>query len=517
MRSKSTQILVVGAGPAGLTAACELARSGRAVRIVDAAAGPVDTPRAILVWPPTLRILDGLGLGEPARAAGALLRRAVFYSAGRAVAPLDLTAGGAPLVLAQPVVEQLLRAALARHAVAVQYGARVTDVRQDIDSLSVRLSTPRGDETIEDAGWLLAADGMGSTIRRALGVPYAGLALPGAYVLGEGSLDGDIDRGAAHYYTGSAGIAGVIPLPGGLFRVSGAMPVAWGEPSVELIQRLLDERTPGRLSFSGPTWLTRFQTHRRLAATFRAGRVFLVGDAAHAIPPLGGQGLNLAMQDAHNLAWRLAAVASGRARAELLDGYDRERRSAARTAVRTAELSVRMWGAHAAAVRTVRDGAISALRAGGMLNRVYEPLYSAQRLRYPAGPEVAVSPAHLCALRARVLAVNGNGMRLSDRLNDAAYRGEGAAEQRMILLTVYASRTPELVRAAAKCAAEHPALVVHRDVPAEDLADRAGEPSAPHCRHPGYYLIRPDRIVAAHEHDLGLLTARSILASIATA
>lgn len=514
MRNKSTQILVVGAGPAGLTAACELARRGRPVRIVDAAAGPSDAPRAVLVWPPTLRILDGLELGAAARAAGSLLRRAVFYSSGRAVAPLDLTAGGAPLVLAQPAIEQLLRAALARHGVAVEYGARVTEVRQDTDSVGALLSSPSGEQTRVEAGWLIAADGMGSLIRRDLGVPYAGVALPGAYVLGEGSLDGDIDPGAAHYYTGGVGIAGVIPLPGGRFRVAGVMPPASGEPSVELIQRLLDERTPGRLRFSDPTWLTRFQTHRRLASTFRAGRVFLLGDAAHAIAPLGGQGLNLAMQDANNLAWRLAAVDAGQARADLLEGYDRERRSATRTAVRTAELSVRMWGARGAATRLVRDAAISALRAGGMLNRVYEPLYSAQRLRYPAGPEVSVSPSNPCSVRARVLAVDGNGMRLSDRLNDATYRGVGPAEQRMILVTVYASRMPELVRAASGCAAEHPALVVHLDIPEELLTERPRETPAPHCRQPGYYLIRPDRIVAAHGHGSDLSAALTTLASL---
>lgn len=515
MSHQDTQFLVVGAGPAGLTAACELARRGARVRIVDALAEPSALSRAILLWPPTLRILDGLGLRAQAAAAGAPLLRAVFHSAGRAVASLDLTSRGAPLVLPQPETERLLTEALARLGVAVEYGTRLTEVQQTGDRVRARLLDRAGARSTIEARWLIGADGMYSTVRRSLEIPFPGVTQSVRYLLAEGRLAGETDPLAAHYYAGPAGITSVIPLPDDRFRISGVVPAQGEERGADLVQWLLDERGPGGLRFTEPSWLTEFQVHRRLADRFRDGRVFLVGDAAHVNPPLGGQGLNLGVQDAHNLGWKLAAVESGRAGRGLLESYEAERRHAAREAVRIAYISLRIWARTAAPTRRARDAAFGALRISGLLDPVYEPVYSERRLRYPAGPAVGVPAAGPCAIRARIHCLDGNGMRLSDLLDAVAYGAFDPTEDRMILLTVFAEQLPRLAQSAADCAAHYPSWVVHRDASGEVVARSAGGNSpGPRCRRPGFYLIRPDRIVAAHGHGSDLSSVRTLLHAV---
>jgi 2-polyprenyl-6-methoxyphenol hydroxylase-like FAD-dependent oxidoreductase len=515
MSHKLTQVLVSGAGPTGLITACELARRGVSVRVIEARPTPSAVPRAVLLWPPALRALDALGLGAAARAAGKPLARAVFHSDGRTVAPLDLAAHDAPLVLPQAETERLLTGLLRRSGVEVERGVRLAGLRQRDTTVSVRLCHAGGGESQAEARWLVGADGLRSAVRSGIGTPYPGVDFPTRYLLAEGALNGAAaDRVDAHYYVSDAGIVGIIPLPGGRFRVSGGLPADAGALSERLVQRLLDERGPGGLSFGGASWLGEFAVHQRLADRFRVGRVFLAGEAAHVSPPLGGQGLTLGAEDARNLAWKLAEVIEQRADETLLDGYESERRAAAGRAVREARLNLRLWSLSDRRARAARDTALRLLHAAGLLGAVYEPFYSGRRLRHRPGTAVAASAGDPCSARARVLSRDGDGMRLSrglHRLVVGADAGEAARETRMMLLTVFADFAPGLASGAARLAAEWPALLVHRQVPAAAMPPRT---DGPRCREPGYYLVRPDDIVAVHRHGADLSAVAALLRSL---
>ncbi len=381
MSDQSTHVLVVGAGPAGLTAGCELARRGARVTVLEALARPSQAAKALLVWPAALRIAGSFGLGARARAQGADLRRAVFHSNGRPLASLDLAAaGGPPLLLAQRDTERLLAEALAGWGAPVRRGARLIGFSQDADRVIARVEQPDGGVRTVRADWLVGADGMDSTVRSCLGVRFPGSSPAGRFLLAEGRLDGPgLDPGGAHYYTGPHGVLGVIPLPGGGYRASGALPPRTGRLGPEVVQRLLDEQGPGGLRFTEPSWLSSFALHRRLADRLRVGRVFLVGDAAHVCPPLGGHGLNLGMQDARDLAARLAAVAVDGADPRLLDGYARRRRAEARRVLRAVAISTRMWTLTGAGARAARDAALGALEFAGLFDTLYGPLFTGRR------------------------------------------------------------------------------------------------------------------------------------------
>ncbi|MFD0488996.1 FAD-dependent oxidoreductase [Saccharopolyspora spinosporotrichia] len=327
-------VLVVGAGPCGLAVAAELRRLGVQVTIVDSEPVAGTGSRAILLWPPVLEVLDELGVGATARETG-LQPQALSYhlGTGRTVR-VGLGAENAPLLLPQERTSALLEQALVRYGGAVERGIRITKVVQHDDSVAASALHPDGTTTDFEADWLIAADGLRSQVREQLGVPFEGEQLPTTFLLAEGRLEGDIGRDSIHYFLGETGVVLVAPLPGGEFRISGAIPEGT-QVSTAQVQRLLDERGPGGLRVGELRALSTFVSHERAAGTLHTGRAFLLGDAAHVHSAIGGQGLNLGIQDARNLAWKLAGVVHGRFAPVVLRSYEAERRVAIRQTLAT--------------------------------------------------------------------------------------------------------------------------------------------------------------------------------------
>lgn len=471
---KKTPLVIVGAGPCGLAAACGLWRRGIQATVLDAAPEPGSGSRAILLWPPVLDILNELEVLPEAERLGYRPRALCYHTSRTRTIRLPLDAVNGPLVLRQDRTSRLLEAALHKLGGRVERPVRVTEVVAEKDGVRVKADGPDGAKLSFEADWLIGADGAHSTVRKQLGIEFPGTEFSRLFALAEGQLEGELDREDAHYYVTPAGVLVLIALPGGEVRVSGAL--GEGEQlSLEAVQRLLDLRGPGRLRLSEPSLLTTFTAPHRIAASMRAGRCFLVGDAAHVHSPAGGQGLSLGMQDVRNLVWKLAGVINGRFAPAILASYDLERRAAAQQAVSAIHQLTRQTLFPPMALR-VRNAVLNLLHRAGRLQQILLPSLSGQRIHYPdvlfGEP---LSPGRSKRRRRTEPPAAGT------QAPPWAPKVEGPGLDGFRLLTL-GPPDSELAQRAGKLVGSRPSLAEHRH-----LAGESG----------GFLLLRPDGYVAA--------------------
>ncbi|MER6101771.1 FAD-dependent monooxygenase [Streptomyces sp. NPDC001832] len=378
-------VLVVGAGPSGLTAAVELTRRGVPVRCVDRAEGPSTSTKALGVWPRTLELLRRMGAEEEIRRRVLPQRAMRYYSDGRVIADLRFRDPDVqPVCLPQPDVESMLRDALAEAGGQIEWGTELAGFQQDGPAVKAVLRDRDGTERTEEFSWVVGADGARSRVREHLDIGFEGATHELSFVVADIDLDGPLEPDVTHYFCSPRGILVTCGLPSGRFRVFTSAPPGLKRDDVDLavVQQLVDERGPGGIELRDPDWISVFAVHSRHADRTREGRVFLLGDAAHIHSPAGGQGLNIGMADAHNLAWKLALCWNGLSDTALLDSFERERGQTARAAIKQADVQTRIWLLNKPHHVALRDNALRVASALRLFHLDYLPWLAGQRTVY---------------------------------------------------------------------------------------------------------------------------------------
>ncbi|MFW3171689.1 FAD-dependent monooxygenase [Geodermatophilus sp. CPCC 206100] len=361
---RPTEVLVVGAGPAGMTHAIELARRGIAVRVVDKRAqAATQADKAIGIHCRTMEIWEDQGIVREAMDAGIWLYGQTVFVNGEQTHQVDWAGLDelpyAHLGLPQYETERLLGDRLAALGVAVERGVELAGLTQDDDGVTAQLRLASGEVETARTQYLVGCDGAHSAVRSSLGLTFeGGLSMfPQLFMLGDVDVDWDLPAGHLVRFVrieddgAFTGMLVCVPLKGrNRYRIATLAPERWQKavgtgvvppgfwqeyepPTLADIQAAIDDLGPAGTTASNLRWSSIFRIKHGIVDRYRVGRVFVAGDAAHLHPPAGGQGMNTGIQDAWNLGWKLALAVRGQAAPGLLDSYEAERRPAGKAIV----------------------------------------------------------------------------------------------------------------------------------------------------------------------------------------
>ncbi|MFD9333341.1 FAD-dependent monooxygenase [Streptomyces sp. NPDC060028] len=384
-------VLIAGAGPVGLTAAVELSRRGVDCRLVDRLPARLPYAKAVGIMPRTLEIWDRMGLIRTALEAAVPMLGQLVYVNGveqpRMDMPLPAEVPYGFAALPQYETERILEEHLARFGARIERGTELVSFTQDATGVTSLLTTASGAQEEVRSAFLVGCDGAHSAVRKGLGLTFEGGAFPEEYMLADVQVDWDMPRGygVRAMHRDADGVVDdvlvFIPLPGpGRYRVSmlvapelsvrggqdgaAADGIAHGldtgrGPELADIQKVLDRLSPQPTLASALRWSSVFRISHRIVDRYGQGRVFVAGDAAHIHPPTGAQGMNTGIQDAYNLAWKLALAVGGAAHPQLTASYDAERRPVGEEVVGRTVRHATQGGVQAdpadAAVMTMRE------------------------------------------------------------------------------------------------------------------------------------------------------------------
>ncbi len=498
----NVDVLVVGAGPVGLTTAIALRRLDLQVRIVDKAPGTNREPRADVLFPRAGEALGALGVGKTLQQNSYEMQGANIYGEGRHLG--SFTVGRLEsqypraMTIEQHDIERLLAEELVRLGVSVEWRTKATDIRMHKNRVEMTLRLPTGDTQEIIAAWVVGCDGARSMIRHRLGISFEGEPRANMQVVQGNVMPSWHLRnqpGEGYFFLAPYRSVIAFPTPAGGYRIfcvrDDSDPDRSDTPSLEELRDLIADaaRIPDlQLTLTEPVWLSRARFADRVAPVLRHGRALLAGDAAHSWAPIGGHGMNVGMLGAHNLAWKLAAVHRGQAVDAVLDSYSVEQRAFALGVIRDMRFNIME-----ALLPPLRHRARSAFLRVALSSSRFQ--YRGEWIMSDFGRHHRRSP-----LSWHRPAWASNGLRAGDRMPDVAVILPGDGRQvrlhqllqydRWTLLLAAARADAETLRAVRDACAHCPARVeiipiVAGSAGAARQLGRVGE----------FKLVRPDGYV----------------------
>lgn len=497
MTNSDTDVLIVGAGPTGLMLANQLVRRGVRVSIVDRHSGPALQSRALGVQARTLEIYAHLGLAERAIELGKPATGANLWTRGRragwvpfAGVGRNLTPYPYLLILGQDDNERLLGDLLREKGTAVQWNTELVQLTQEADRVVAKLKQSDGTVREVAAAWVAGCDGARSSVRELNGIAFRGAPYEHVFYVADTQMTGPMVPDQANIYLWRTGFHLLFPMRGAdHWRIVGIVPPALRDKDDltldDLIPSIHREAGPG-LSFQGCSWFSTYRIHHRRAERFRDRRCFLLGDAAHVHSPVGAQGMNTGLQDAYNLAWKLALVIKGEAGASLLDTYGEERIPVADRLLSTTDKAFSLVVSSNWLVALFRMSALPAIMALAMKSATIRLFafrtVSQIGIRYPESrlsqslttpPAGAPKPGDRFPWLHLKFTANGPIEDLFEKLDD----------RRFALLVIGQPAPPALNPNLAKQIRTHV-------IPADPDNDR--ELASARIPQPAFYLLRPD-------------------------
>jgi 2-polyprenyl-6-methoxyphenol hydroxylase-like FAD-dependent oxidoreductase len=341
-------VLIVGAGPTGLMLANQLARRGVKPRIIDRHSGPAQQSRAMAVQARTMEIYSKMGIIDKALSLGARATGANMWANGRWTARIpvgDIGQSMSPfpfvLMLGQDDNELIMGEKLRDHGVVVEWNTELTAIEQHPDHVDVDIRVPDGSTQKMKATWVAGCDGSRSPVRELSGIKFPGAPYEHTFFVADTEATGSMKPGELNVYLWKDGFHLFFPMRGqDGWRVIGILPKHLRQRddlTFEDVVPAIQQEAGTNLSFKACHWFSTYRISHRAAEHFRDRRCFLLGDAAHIHSPAGAQGMNTGLQDAYNLAWKLALVVRGRADAALLDTYELERIPVAKRLLETTD------------------------------------------------------------------------------------------------------------------------------------------------------------------------------------
>lgn len=520
-----TDVLIVGAGPSGLMMACQLAINKIAFRIIDKNEDHTSQSRALVIQARSMEILDQMGIADKAMQEGKIARAVGVIFNGKKVLRIFINDMGHGLtqfpflfMLEQSFTESILIDFLKGHGCEVERKTELTNLNQSHDEAMASLKLPNEKEETIKVNYIIGADGTHSAVREELKIPFAGKTYHESLFVLDCKAIVDLPQDEMYIAFARKAIGGFFPLVNGRWRILGNLPRELeqkGEITFNDIEKSFAGRICMNVKLSDPQWISVYRSHHRYASSFRQGRCFLIGDAAHIHSPIGAQGMNTGLQDACNLAWKLVLVLNGKAKNSLLDTYTEERITIARDLVRSTDRAFNLVTSTSRTLAIFRSYLLPvALKIGAP---IFQNLKCIQRFAFKKISEIGIN------YRQKSLAQDASSGKFprhtpkpGDRLpfilfqetNEKKINIQNKTNARFFTLFIFSNSIPQEITSSLKRFTDLFSIEIF---PFADqtkiLYKKLG------IRHCGCYLVRPDMYVAYrsqkfdHQHLLKYLSS----------